>query len=258
MSGDTVFLTTRLTSTADILGNPTVTYLFPDGNPGPTAVFSRVGGSLRDGEWQATLPLSQYLPSGSYEIGELRAVDVAGNLTVATPDESLMNTANLDVTNTAQQPEFVTATNDDSNLSAVKGNRPSKPSECNSPHPSGPFFVSLYFSKTSDLRPGDMIYVYAKIIDCDTSNYDFAGGEIRLQYQGSGGPKDGPFTTFVRHHDKGDYWYRSTIHLFNPSPCTCKKLVIKYVRAWDGAGYDNYYYFNKPYWPKDYGDAGFR
>lgn len=256
MAGDTVFLTTRLTSSADILGNPTVSYLFPDGTPGPAVAFSRVGGSLRDGEWQATLPLSQYLPSGSYVVGELRAMDMAGNGTVAAPDESLMNAANLTVTNVAQQPGIITVSGDE--ISAPeKSTAPSRPSECNSPHPRGPFFTGLSFSKTSGLAPGDSITVFAKIIDCDTTNYDFAGASIRLQYQGSGGPKDGPFTTFVRHRDGGDYWYKSTLTLFNPSPCTCKTLSIKQLRAWDGQGNDNYYEFNKPYWPS-FGNPMFR
>ena len=284
-AGGMVFLTVQITSPADIVGNPMVSYLFPDGTPGPAVAFSRISGSLRDGAWQATLQLSAYLPSGTYLVNDLRAVNAAGNSTIYDPsddDTSDMNrigttvvtklraigvmgnasadpiehaaagpptNANLTVKNTAQEPEDTGAVNDIT-MRTTAAKSTVGPLECNNPHPNGPFFTRLSFS-SGNVGPGDRITVIARIIDCDVSNYDFAGASIRLQYEcNDGSTKEGPLATWVRTHGPPEeYMYTTTLTLFKPSPCKSHHISIKELRAWDGQGYDNRFAPNRAYWP---------
>ncbi len=284
-AGDMVFLTVQITSSADIVGNPTVSYLFPDGTPGPTVAFSRVGGSLRDGTWQATLQLSEYLPSGTYLVNDLRAGDAAGNTTIYDPGDDAANdtnrvgtmvttrlwvigmmlnasanpneqaapstptNANLTVKNTAQEPVDTGVVNGVTTKTTT-ASLTVRPSECNSAHPNGPFFTRLSFSSGS-VAPGDRITVNARIIDCEVVPYDFAGASIRLQYEcNDGTTKEGPLATWVRTHGPpADYMYTTTLTLFKPSPCKAHHISIKELRAWDGQGNDNHFALNRPYWP---------
>ena len=279
-SGGTVFLAVHLTSSADIISNPAISFLFPDGTPGPSVLFNHVGGSLRDGDWQATLELSVYLPDGTYDVNDLRAVDAAGNLTVYNPEDEAANnptamvksklqainvtsapssdpleqvgtsapkSASLSVTNPATTTTDIRAVNATTMLTSNSQN--SLPPECNSAHPKGPFFRELSFDKGA-YRLGDVVKVTSRILDCDTGHYDFAGAEIvlRIVCDDERTIVTGPHGTWVRLHDPDgtNYQYESRLHL--PKQINCKPLaiIINYVRAWDGQGNNNRFSSNSP------------
>lgn len=288
-AGSIVFLTVHLASSADIVGNPMISFLFPDGTPGPAVTFSRVGGTLQDGDWQASLELSEYLPSGTYEINNLRAVDAASNVTVYDPDADAANTTNalttsklrainvtgstngepleqtggsapkttnLTVTNTAQTPKDIGTVSDITKLTASSSIQV-VPSECLyvSHPPNGPFFTTVYFTPTKVMyAPGERITANATIVDCGIVGDDLAGAEIRLQYSCSDGTKkDGPFATWLKARDF-DFLtnpkYTATLELFKSSPCKgAYSIGIKELRAFDRQGYDNRFTPDKPFWP---------
>ena len=203
-SGGTVFLAVHLTSSADIISNPAISFLFPDGTPGPSVLFNHVGGSLRDGDWQATLELSVYLPDGTYDVNDLRAVDAAGNLTVYNPEDEAANnptamvksklqainvtsapssdpleqvgtsapkSASLSVTNPAQQPTTSAP------IRVV-------PVGCLGSYPDGPFFTSIEMTPlNSTYAPGTKLLIHATIVDCGVKYDDLKVAKVELSYK---------------------------------------------------------------------------
>ncbi len=259
-AGDTVYLTTRLTSTADVLGNPTVSYHFPDGTPGPTVAFSRVGGSLRDGEWQATLPLSPSLPAGPYYVAELRAADVAGNLTIVGPDESVVHAADLTVTSVTQSPIFAVAGDGSSDLSATKDTPPSRPAFCNGGSSPGLTFrwAALFVDSTKpdytqtwnnrnsysndyhpSLRPSDSFYILAFVTDCTQGANENANSHALFEYRSTTGSQrtDGPSPSFQRvAGNQFEGLYVAKVTLYGHHPCDCNQIRLKRLYMGDYAG----------------------
>ena len=276
-AGDTVFLTTRITSTADILGNPTIAYLMPDGTPGPSVAFSRVGGSLRDGEWQATLPLSESLISGPYYVYEVRAADVAGNYTVTGLDEGVVHSADLNVTNTAQSSTVGATNGDESDLSAAKGTQSSsKPSFCNGNSPgltfqwvylfletTRPNYDTTYGSRSSystdyrpSVKPGNTVYVLAYVRDCNPRANENNNGYAKMEYYSSTTSTqrtDGPQGNFSRvAGNEYDGLYVAKVTLFGYTPCECNRIRLKQLYMGDQSGgytftINQYGWFNDRY-----------
>lgn len=270
-AGSTVFLTVHITSTADIIGNPTASYLLPDGSPGPSVSFSFVGGSLRDGDWQATLHISDQLPDGTYEISELRAANAAGNVTIydASQDAAdgtvmvtsiVMNKLRAAhvMGNAAGDPSENAALTSATSANLTVTHPYPTPSGGSSPHPScsksnrpsGPFFTQIIFG-SANVVPGDSLSVSAIIVDCDTTYYDFTGAQIVVQYQCANGSfaSAGSAAWYPFATQPHDYRYTSTLHLLHaPSTCKATKVVVQSLRAWDGY-YNNTFTASHPWWP---------